>query len=115
MLARCLLGLREESMLPFIARSGTKADWLSSEHGVVATGEHDQALSCCSIEGFVRLLCDPEAVEHNCQLAGDCHHGLVPGLLAAASCQVQAPLSTRGVFSARSQDVVAHSIRRCRR
>jgi hypothetical protein len=45
-------------------------------------------------------------MEKDGQLAGDCHDGLVPGLLATASCQVQAPLSKRGVFSARSQDMV---------
>jgi hypothetical protein len=36
------LGFREESMLPFLVRPlKAKADSQSSEHGVVATGEHE--------------------------------------------------------------------------
>jgi hypothetical protein len=71
-------------MLPFIVRpSKAKTRSQSSEHGVVATGKHDYSSSSFCVEGHVRLLCDPDAMEQNSQLTCHRNNRLVPGLLAA--------------------------------
>jgi hypothetical protein len=51
-------------MLPFLVRpSKAKTRSQSSEHGVVATGQHDHLLGSFCVEGHIRLLRDPDAME----------------------------------------------------
>ena len=85
MQARCLLGF-ERRVDAAISRSAskTKTRSQSSEHGVVATGEHDHLLGSLCVEGYIRLLRDPDAMEKDCQLARDSDDCLVPGLLASS-------------------------------
>ena len=85
MLARCRLGF-ERRVDAAISRSAsrTKTRSQSSEHGVVATGEHDHLLGSICVEGYIRLLGNPDAVEQNCQLPCYRNDGLVPGLLATS-------------------------------
>jgi hypothetical protein len=69
-------------MLPFLSRSWkTKTRSQSSEHGVVATGEHGYYSSSFCVEGHVWFLGGPETMEQHCQLARDCNNRLIPGLL----------------------------------
>ena len=59
-------GSRGESMLLFIGRSRkAKTRTQSSEHGVVATGEHGDLLGRFFVERYVRLLRAPEAMEQH--------------------------------------------------
>jgi hypothetical protein len=83
--ARCRLGF-ERRVDAAISRSasGTKTRAQSSEHGVVATGEHDHLLGSLCVEGDIRLLRDPDAMEQDCQFACHSDHGLIPRLLAAS-------------------------------
>jgi hypothetical protein len=92
--ARCRLGF-ERRVDAAISRPAlkTKADSQSSGHGVIATGEHHQASSCRSVERYVWLLRDPDAVDQDSQLPSDCNDCFVPGLFATSSCQMQSPLS----------------------
>jgi hypothetical protein len=81
-------------MLPFIGRPWkTKTRTQSSEHGVIATGKHRHRSSGYGIERHVRLLCGPEAVEQNSQLASNSHDSFTLGLLAASGSEVKSPLS----------------------
>ena len=64
--------------------SKTKTRSQSSEYGVVATGEHDHLLGGICVEGDIRLLGDPDAMEQDCQLTCYRNDGLVPGLLATS-------------------------------
>jgi hypothetical protein len=58
-------------MLPFLRRSyEIKTRTQSSEHGVVATGQHGHLLSGCFVEGHVGLLGGPDAMEKDGQLTG---------------------------------------------
>ena len=100
--ARCRLGF-ERRVDAAISRpvSKTKADSQSSEHGVIATDKHRQASSCYSVEGYIRFLRDPDAVEQDRQLPSDGNGCLIPGLLAAPSCQMQSPLSECGILPTR--------------
>jgi hypothetical protein len=51
-------------MLPFIGRPWkTKTRTQSSEHGIVATGEHVDLSSCLFVERYVWLLRAPEVMK----------------------------------------------------
>jgi hypothetical protein len=84
MQARCRLGF-ERRVDAAISRSvsRTKTRSQSSEHGVVATGKHGYSSSSFSIEGYIWLLRDPDAMEQDGQLTCHSDDRLVPGLLAA--------------------------------
>ena len=71
-------------MLPFIGRPWkTKTRTQSSEHGVVATGEHIDLLSSLFVERHIRSLGAPEMKQHR-KLAGHGNDGLTSGLLATS-------------------------------
>ena len=107
MQARCRLGF-ERRVDAAIYRSASKAEVgsQSSEHGVVATGEHVDLLSSLFVERHVRFLSAPEVMKQHGKLAGYCNDGLTLGLLATSCGQMQPPLSKRRVSSVRSEDVV---------
>ena len=87
-------------MLPFIGRPRRpKSRSQSSEHGVVATGEHVDLSSSLFVERHVRLLGAPEVMKQHRKLAGYGNDGLAFGLLATSGSQVQTPLSQRRVSS----------------
>ena len=70
-------------MLLFIGRSWkTKTRTQSSEHGVVATGEHVDLSSSLFVERHVRSLGAPEMMKQHRKLAGHGNNGLALGLLA---------------------------------
>jgi hypothetical protein len=85
MQARCRLGF-ERRVDAAIYRSASKAEVgsQSSEHGVVATGEHVDISSSLFIERHIRRLSAPEMMKKHCKLASYCNDGLAPGLLAAS-------------------------------
>jgi hypothetical protein len=60
----------------------------SSVHGVVATSKHDQVSSNFSVEGCVRFLNDPDAMEQYGQLACYVNNCLALGLFAATGWQM---------------------------
>jgi hypothetical protein len=66
MRARCRLGF-ERRVDAAISRpvSRTKTRSQSSEHGVIATGEHSYSSSSLFVEGHVRFLRCPDVVEQN--------------------------------------------------
>jgi hypothetical protein len=68
MQARCRLGF-ERRVDAAISRSAsrTKTRSQSSEHGVVAMGEHGHSSSSFRVEGYVRPLRDPDAMEQDCR------------------------------------------------
>src|SRR5271154_5961696 len=107
MQARCRLGF-ERRVDAAISRtvSETKTRTQSSEHGVVATGKHDHSSSSLFVEGHVRLLRGPDAMEQDGQLPSYRNDGLTLRLLTTSGGQVPTPLSQRRVSSMRSQDVV---------
>lgn len=80
-LARCRLGF-ERRVDAAIYRSASKAEvgTQSSEHGVVATGEHVDRSSSLFVERHVRFLGAPEVMKQHCQLAGYGNYGLTLGL-----------------------------------
>jgi hypothetical protein len=84
-LARCRLGF-ERRVDAAIYRSASKAEVgsQSSEHGVVATGEHVYLSSNLLVERHVRFLGAPEVMEQHGKLAGDRNHSLALGLLATS-------------------------------
>jgi hypothetical protein len=89
MQARCRLGFeRRVDAAICVSAFTAKADSQSSEHGVVATGEHDHSSSCLFVEGHVRLLRRPDAVEQNGQLTRHGHDCFVPRLLASSCSQM---------------------------
>ena len=72
-------------MLLFIGRSQkTKTRTQSSEHGVVATGEHVDLSSRLFVERHVQLLGAPEVMKQHGQLARYGNDGLTSGLLATS-------------------------------
>jgi hypothetical protein len=85
MQARCRLGF-ERRVDAAISRSAftAKTPSQSSEHGVVATGQHDHLSGSLGVEGRIRLLRDPDAMEQDGQFTCYSDHGLVPGLLTAS-------------------------------
>jgi len=85
MQARCRLGF-ERRVDAAISRSAskTKTRSQSSEHGVVATGEHGYLLCSLRVEGHVRLLRDPDAMEQDGQLACHSNYSFIPSLLTAS-------------------------------
>jgi hypothetical protein len=84
--ARCRLGF-EKRVDAAIYRSASKAEVgsQSSEHGVVATGEHVDPSGCLFVERHVRLLSAPEVMKQHGKLAGYGNDGLTFGLLAASA------------------------------
>jgi hypothetical protein len=89
MQARCRLGFeRRVDAAICVSAFKAKADSQSSEHGVVATGEHDHSSSGLFVEGHVRLLRRPDAVEQNGQLTRHGHDCFVPRLLASSCSQM---------------------------
>ena len=86
MQARCRLGF-ERRVDAAIYRSASKAEVgsQSSEHGVVATGEHVDLSGCLFVERYVRLLGAPEVMKQYRKLAGHGDDGLTLGLLAASA------------------------------
>jgi hypothetical protein len=83
--ARCWLGF-ERRVDAAIYRSASKAEVgsQSSEHGVVATGEHVDLSSRLFVERHVRFLSAPEVMKQHGKLAGYCDYGLTLGLLATS-------------------------------
>ena len=72
-------------MLPFIGRPRrAEVGSQSSEHGVVATGEHVDLSSSLFVERHTRSLGAPEVVKQHGQLAGYGDHGVTSGLLATS-------------------------------
>ena len=72
-------------MLPFIGRPRrTEVGSQSSEHGVVATGEHVDLLSSLFVERHIRSLAAPEMMKQHGKLAGHGDDGLTSGLLATS-------------------------------
>ena len=96
MQARCRLGF-ERRVDAAIYRSASKAEVgsQSSEHGVVATGEHVDLSGCLFVERHVSLLRAPEVMKQHGQLARYCNDGLTLRLLTTSSGQVQTPLPQR--------------------
>jgi hypothetical protein len=84
--ARCRLWF-ERRVDAAIYRLASKAEVgsQSSEHGVVATGEHVDLSSSLLIERHVRFLGAPEVMEQHGKLASYGNDGLTFGLLAAAA------------------------------
>ena len=96
MRARCRLGFeRRVDAAIYVTVLRTKTRSQSSEHGVVATGEHGHPQAACCVERHVWLLRDPDAVEQDGQLACYRHDSLVLRLLATSGSQMQAPLAKR--------------------
>jgi hypothetical protein len=93
--ARCRLGFsrRVDAASYRTASFRAKVDTQSSEHGVVATNEHEQSSGGFRVEGHVRLLCGPDPMEQNSQLACHRDHRSILGLLASSSGKMEAPLS----------------------
>jgi hypothetical protein len=85
MQTRCRLGF-ERRVDAAIYRSASKAEVgsQSSEHGVVATGEHIDLSSSLFIERHIRSLGAPEVMKQHGQLAGYGDDGLTLGLLATS-------------------------------
>jgi hypothetical protein len=83
--ARCRLGF-ERRVDAAIYRSASEAEVgsQSSEHGVVATGEHVDLSGCLFVERHVRLLGAPEAVKQHGKLACYGNNGLALGLLTTS-------------------------------
>jgi hypothetical protein len=93
-------------MLPFLVRSRGPKRARSHRNTVsFATGEHDHLLRSFRVEGYIRLLRDPNAMEQDCQLTCHRDHCFIPGLLTASGSQMQAPLSKRCVLSVRAEDI----------
>jgi hypothetical protein len=86
MQARCQLGF-ERRVDAAIYRSASKAEVgsQSSEHGVVATGEHVDLSSSLFVERHIRSLGAPEVMKQHGKLAGYGNDGLTFGLLAASA------------------------------
>jgi hypothetical protein len=84
MQARCRLGF-ERRVDAAIYRSASKAEVgsQSSEHGVVATGEHVDLSSSLFVERHVSLLRAPEVMKQHGQLARYCDDGFTFSLLAS--------------------------------
>jgi hypothetical protein len=85
MQARCRLGF-ERRVDAAIYRSASKAEVgsQSSEHGVVATGEHVDLSSSLFVERHVCSLGAPEVMEQHCKLASYCNNGLALSLLTTS-------------------------------
>ena len=85
MQARCRLGF-ERRVDAAIYRSASKAEVgsQSSEHGVVATGEHVDLSSSLFVELHIRSLGAPEMMKQHSQLACYCNDGLALSLLATS-------------------------------
>jgi hypothetical protein len=85
MQARCRLGF-ERRVDAAIYRSASKAEVgsQSSEHGVVATGEHVDLSSSLFVERHVRFLGAPEVMKQYSQLARYGNDGLALSLLATS-------------------------------
>jgi hypothetical protein len=82
-------------MLPFLVR-------LEDQNALAVIGtrcrrneSHDDLLGSFGVEGRIRLLRDPDAMEQDGQLTRYSDNCLVPGLLTASRSQMQAPLSKR--------------------
>ena len=91
--ARCRLGFsrRVDAASYRTASLRAKVGMQSSEHGVVATGEHEQSSGGFCVEGHVRFLRSPDVMEQDGELACDGHNSSVLGLLASAFSQMEAP------------------------
>jgi len=109
-------GSVEESTLPVIGRprrAEVGTQW--SEHGVVATGEHEWSLGGLCVEGHIRFLCGPDVMEQDGQLASNGNHGLVLGLFTAAFSQMKTSSRSDESFPCGRRIWFAHSISRLRR
>src|SRR5208282_5167234 len=94
-------------MLLFIGRpQGPKR--ARSHRNTVSAQRINMAIfsGCSSVERDIGFLCSPESMKQNSQLTRYCNDSLILGLLAAASCQMESPLSQRRVSSMRSKDVI---------
>ena len=85
MQARCRLGF-ERRVDAAIYRSASKAEVgsQSSEHGVVAMGEHVDLSSSLFVERHIRSLGAPEMMKQHRKLAGHGNDGLTSGLLSTS-------------------------------
>ena|SRR6201993_2587482 len=106
--ARCRLGFsrRVDAASCRTASLRAKVGTQSSEHGVVATSEHEQSSGRFRVEGHIGLLRGPNAMEQNRQLASHGDNSSILGLFASPSGEVKAPLSQRRVFSLRPKYMV---------
>jgi hypothetical protein len=106
--ARCRLGFsrRVDAASYQTASLRAKVGTQSSEHGVIATSEHEQSSGGFRVEGHVRLLCGPDAMEKNSELACHRDYRSVLGLLASSFSQMKPPSPEGRVLSLRSQDMV---------
>jgi hypothetical protein len=106
--ARCRLGFsrRFDAASYQTASLRAKVGTQSSEHGVIATSEHEQSSGGFRVEGHVRLLCGPDAMEKNSELACHRDYRSVLGLLASSFSQMKPPSPEGRVLSLRSQDMV---------
>ena len=85
MQARCRLGFeRRVDAAIYRSASKTEVGSQSSEHGVVATGEHVDLSSSLFVERHVSFLSAPEVMKQHGQLAGYGNDGLTLGLLATS-------------------------------
>jgi hypothetical protein len=102
--ARCRLGFsrRVDAASYRTASLRTKVGNQSSEHGVVATGAHEQSSGGFCVKGHVGLWCGPDAVKQHSELARHRDHCSVLDLLASAVSQMETPSPEGRVFSLRS-------------
>jgi hypothetical protein len=83
--ARCRLGF-ERRVDAAIYRSASKAEVgsQSSEHGVVATGEHGDLSGSLFVKRHVHFLSAPEVMKQHSKFAGYGNDSLTSGLLASS-------------------------------
>ena len=84
-MALCRLGFSRRSRCCQFSAGLVKAqpDTQSSEHGVIATVEHDFSLSGLCIKRNVWLLCDPDAMQQHGKFSRHSDDGTIAGLLAS--------------------------------
>lgn len=95
-------------MMPVLGTASLRVDVGTqlSDHGVVATGEHDVSSSSFGLEGHVRHLRDADAMKEHSQFSCHGNDSSVPRLLATSSSQMEAAPSKGRVFPLRPEYAV---------
>src|SRR5439155_947902 len=93
----------------------TKVGTQSSEHGVVATDEHDFSSSSFCVERAIRFLSGPDTMKQNCQFPCYGNDRSVLRLLTTSSCEMKTPASQSWSFPCGRRIWFAHSISKLRR